>query len=550
MKMKLLLVGSAVAMLSACKSTGVNPEIEQALEPTSTAPTAPISALPIPDAVTQDLMPKMSTFTPAASQLNEQRFDINAHQVPAEAFFQSLVVDTPFSVAVHPDVSGEISLTLKAVTLAEVVEVVSSLYGYEIQVKQKMIQIFPAGLRTETFSVDYLSMQRMGLSSTSISSGGISDRQNDQNSTSNSNYNQGLGLAGASSDGRDSGSLPLTMGSYKGTTILTQNQNNFWQDLEKALGNLVADQPDRRIIVNAQAGLVTVKASPDELRSIGKFLEQTEQHLQRQVILEAKVIEVSLLDDFQQGINWQSLITQSGSTTLNLSTQAGTFANVITSSIGGNAQLTFTNPDFSGVISLLKTQGDVQVLSSPRITASNNQKAVIKVGTDEYFVTEVSTTTVTGTATTSTPNIELEPFFSGIALDVTPQIDANGEVILHVHPSVIDTIEQTKIITLNQQGYELPLAQSTVRESDTVIRARSGEIVIIGGLMQSQTQDRTSKVPLLGDIPVLGEMFTSRGEKVLKKELVIMIKPTVVGQGTWSEQLQRSSNLLKSWYGN
>lgn len=545
MNFKLLCIATTATFLTACKTTGINPEIEQALQVAKPELQTEVS---VPDAVTHELMPKIELLGPLAEQFSEKRFDINAVKVPAEAFFQSVVTDTPFSVAVHPKVDGSISLTLKSVTLAEVIDVVSNLYGYDIQVNKKMIQVFPAGLRTETFAVDYLSMKRMGVSSTSISSGGISDRQNNQSGTSSANNytsNQGLGLAGG-----DLGSQSMGMGNYKGTTIVTQNENDFWSDLEKALASLISSSPDRRVIVNPQAGLVTVKASPDELRSIGKFLQQTEQHLQRQVILEAKVVEVSLLDDYQQGINWQSLVANSGSTTFNFATQAGSFANVITSGIGGNAAISFTNPDFSGVLSLLKTQGDVQVLSSPRITASNNQKAVIKVGTDEYFVTEVSTTTVTGTATTSTPNIELEPFFSGIALDVTPQIDANGEVILHVHPSVIDTVEQTKIITLNQQGYELPLAQSTIRESDTVIRAKSGEIVIIGGLMQSQTEDNSSKVPLLGDIPVLGQMFTSRGEKVTKKELVIMIKPTVVGQGTWQEQLQRSSELLKNWYGN
>ena len=202
------------------------------------------------------------------------------------------------------------------------------------------------------------------------------------------------------------------------------------------------------------------------------------------------------------------------------------------------------------MINLLETQGDVQMLSNPRVTAINNQKAVIKVGQDEYFVTEVSSTTVTGNSTTTTPEIELTPFFTGIALDVTPQIDVNGSVILHVHPSVTETAEQKKVITLNNEEFILPLAQSNIREADTIIRAGTGEILVIGGLMQTVTTDEESKTPLLGDLPVLGNLFKSIRKRQDKKELVILIKPTVVMADSWQKQQQRSMQLLKSWYAN
>ena len=208
----------------------------------------------------------------------------------------------------------------------------------------------------------------------------------------------------------------------------------------------------------------------------------------------------------------------------------------------------FNNADFTGVISLLETQGNVQILSSPRVTATNNQKAVIKVGQDEYFVTDVSSTTTTGASTTTTPQLELTPFFSGIALDVTPQINDQGEVILHIHPSVTETSEQEKVVSLSGDTIVLPLAQSNIRESDTIIRAKSGEIVVIGGLMQTTINDSHSKTPILGDIPFIGGLFTQRSERESKKELVILVRATVVGAGTWEKQLERSSDLLKRWY--
>ena len=287
---------------------------------------------------------------------------------------------------------------------------------------------------------------------------------------------------------------------------------------------------------------------PDEIRDIKRFLKTSEASLQRQVILEARILEVALDDGYQQGINWSEVVANVGSTDFTFSNTAASIGNEISASLGGVTSLSFLNQDFSGVISLLSTQGNVQVLSSPRVTAINNQKAVIKVGDDEYFVTDVSSqNTITSTTTSVVPNIELTPFFSGIALDVTPQIDETGSVLLHVHPSVIETQEQEKVVSLNQEQIVLPLAQSTIRESDTIIKAASGEIVVIGGLMQTSLTDSESKTPLLGDIPLLGELFTNKSQRETKKELIILLKPTVIGSGTWAEQIELSREKMADW---
>ena len=173
---------------------------------------------------------------------------------------------------------------------------------------------------------------------------------------------------------------------------------------------------------------------------------------------------------------------------------------------------------------------------------------LIKVGNDEYFVTDVSSqNTITSTTTSVVPDIELTPFFSGIALDVTPQIDDNNSILLHVHPSVIETQEQEKIVTLNEENIILPLAQSTIRESDTIIKAMSGEIVVIGGLMQSITEDLHSQTPVLGNVPFLGNLFKNTIQREVKKELIILIKPTIVESGTWHQQMKRSQNQMDEW---
>jgi MSHA biogenesis protein MshL len=198
------------------------------------------------------------------------------------------------------------------------------------------------------------------------------------------------------------------------------------------------------------------------------------------------------------------------------------------SGFGGVFSIAVATNTFRAFIELLEAQGTVQVLSSPRVATVNNQKAVIKVGQDEFFVTDISTTTVTGTATTSTPNVTLTPFFSGIALDVTPQIDAGGSVTLHIHPSVSEVVDQTKTFTIAGESQSLPLAQSRIRESDSIVRAQNGQIVVIGGLMQETASDRYAGPPGIGRTPVLGSMLSHRQELATKSELVILLRPLVV----------------------
>ncbi|MCS6154546.1 pilus (MSHA type) biogenesis protein MshL [Shewanella baltica] len=517
---------------------------------TATASTTPPPAT-MPDAVQRELNSGalLSGLTPALE--TERRFDVSAHDVDAKVFFPSLVQGTPLSVAVHPDVQGTISLSLKGVTLSEAIQVVEDIYGYEVSREGRILRVFPAGMRTETFPLNYLYMERDGLSVTSVSSGRISDSNNsNSNSNNNNSNNSGSSNNNSNSSNGNNSSSNGSSDSSNGTFIRSRTKTDFWGELKETLTAIIGDTGNgRQVVVTPQAGLVTIRAFPSELRQVRTFLNSAESHLQRQVILEAKILEVTLSDGYQQGIQWDNVLGHVGNTNVNFGTSKGPGLNdKITSAIGGVTSLSIKGSDFTTMINLLDTQGDVDVLSSPRVTASNNQKAVIKVGTDEYFVTDVSSTTVAGTTPVTTPQVELTPFFSGIALDVTPQIDSDGNVLLHVHPSVIDVKEQTKDIKVSDASLELPLAQSEIRESDTVIRAASGDVVIIGGLMKSENIEVVSQVPLLGDIPFLGELFKNRNKQKKKTELIILLKPTVVGVDTWKTELQRSKTLLDRWY--
>uniref|UniRef100_E6XH77 MSHA system outer membrane secretin, MshL n=1 Tax=Shewanella putrefaciens (strain 200) TaxID=399804 RepID=E6XH77_SHEP2 len=541
--------------LVACQSTDrPQPEASKAalaasMQTANRATTPPPATMP--DAVQRELNSGALLAGLAPALETERRFDVSANDVDARVFFPSLVQGTPLSVAVHPEVEGTISLSLKGVTLSEAIQVVEDIYGYEVSREGRVLRVFPAGMRTETFPLNYLYMERDGLSLTSVSSGRISDNNSNSNTNNNNNSNNGNSNnnSGNNNSNNGSNSNNNNSDSSNGTFIRSRTKTDFWGDLKETLTAIIGDTGNgRQVVVTPQAGLVTIRAFPSELRQVRSFLNSAETHLQRQVILEAKILEVTLSDDFQQGIQWENVLGHVGNTNINFGTTAGTVGNKVTSTLGGVTSLSIKGSDFTTMINLLDTQGDVDVLSSPRVTASNNQKAVIKVGTDEYFVTDVSSTTVAGTTPVTTPQVELTPFFSGIALDVTPQIDKDGNVLLHVHPSVIDVKEQTKNIKVSNESLELPLAQSEIRESDTVIRAASGDVVVIGGLMKSENVEVVSQVPLLGDIPLLGELFKNRSKQKKKTELIILLKPTVVDGDTWKNELERSKTLLDRWY--
>ncbi len=491
---------------------------------------------------------------PQAISMPEARLRIAAHDVDAVEFFGSLFKGSRYSVAVHPGVAGQISVELKDVTLTEVLAVVGDMYGFDVQRKGNVFHVYPAGLRTETIPVNYLMMSRRGLSRTSVSTGGVTANDNNGNSNSFDNANNSTNNNSTSNRSSNGSSNSDS----NGTRIETDTNSDYWTDLRDTLQTLIGSGDGRAVITSPQAGLVTIRAYPKELKAVREFLNQSESHLKRQVVLEARILEVALNEGYEQGVDWSGLsaswdgnkgITGGGSAA---PSQLPTTPNQIFSALGGGAGFKISDGNFNVAVNLLKTQGDVNTLSSPRVTATNNQKAVIKVGTDEYFVTNASTTITTNSSGVSdkTPNVELTPFFSGIALDVTPQIDEEGKVLLHIHPSVIDTEEQNKVIDMGTTGgkLELPLAKSSIRESDTVVQANNGDIIVIGGLMKTDKQEIVSKVPLLGDIPWVGEAFTNRRESTRKVELVILLKPTVVEKDTWQNELQRSSELLDKWY--
>ena len=494
----------------------------------------------------------------ASQPASEPLIGVDVVGAPAGVFFEGLVENTPYNVLVHPDVTGRITLSLKNVTLQQLLDATRDLYGLDYRHTAAGYLILPAALQTRIFHISYLDLQRYGVSNTRISSGqvtqGAYNSQYGNNALATPTLTPTTATVG---NGNDKTTLDTT-----GTSVMTRDDSDFWGNLEASLQALIGTGPGRKVIIDPQSGIIVVRALPEQLAEVSDYLGSTEATVTRQVLLEAKIVEVDLDNAFQSGINWAKVLAlggshyfigqsspQNGFGTANALTPANSPVTVApgnaisgftTNSLGGAFTLAASFTDFDAFIQLLSTEGNTHVLSSPRVSTLDNQKAIIKAGTDQFYVTGLQSNTVTGTATSTSNNVILTPFFSGVALDVTPQIGAHGEVLLHIHPIVSVVTNQT--VTLEVQGTAdvLPLAQSSVRESDSIVRARSGQVIVIGGLMQETVNKQQYKTPLLGDIPGVGRLFRSEQDTKSKVELVILLRALVVNGSDWPKLVEES----------
>ncbi|MBF0423991.1 MAG: secretin N-terminal domain-containing protein, partial [Magnetococcales bacterium] len=619
--------------------------------PRSSAETALMDTA-IPDGIHQLLLPPVDsaaragprdqTNTPGMIRQTSKGssgslLDIIVDDTPARTFFLGLADESKLNLIVHPQVRGNISLTMHRATVHQVVQTVCRMYDYDCESTANGYFIGPTRLLTRQYHVNYLQVQRRGVTSTQISSGRTKTSSNTMaNATGNQTSSQsfhtsgsqvttdqnasfwdeftyslcgilGLGFfppetksssllsgasgaagsgitpqssanqsiagiplpAGMTAPGTTGPALPTPAATPKNTisqTLLSWNPRDTDRMVtgcaeQDESGNT---QTGRRVVISPQTGNVIVRAYPSELREIEYFLEQQKQDIQRQVILEAKILEVELGNGFQSGINWGMILghhkdqintmnlggggSMLGDQTSNplftpnsslgfspsnlVATQAanGTALSTNTNNIlfGGAFATSIKVSDFSALIELLDVQGRVHVLSSPRIATLNNQKAVIRVGQDEQFVTDVHSETST---TTVTLVPEFTTFFSGIALDVTPQISQNYGIMLHIHPTVSEVTTDEKQITLGTSTQTYPMALNRVRESDSMVQAANGEVVVIGGLMKDFSTRRKAGVPFLKDLPVVGDLFGSQETVDKKTELVILMRPVIVEPG-------------------
>lgn len=480
----------------------------------------------------------------------EPRFDLSISNAPAQQVFMQLGTGTSYNVLVSPEVSGVVSLQLKNTTVPEALESLRDLYGYDFRITGKRVLVLPNTVQTRVFKINYLPGRRQGSSDLRVSGNSVADA-----SGGGSSSDKG-GKSDKDSKAQDSG------GSNNSAQVRTSSDADFWAEIRESLTSMLGREGGRSVVINPSAGAIVVRATPMEHRVVADFLQSVQLTIERQVMLEAKIIEVTLARGSQTGVNWSSFrgtagdnLVMGGSVAPGMSLTNGQIisggdtivpgTSVTTDAVSkGFYGLAIQASNFTALINFLETQGDVQVLSSPRIATINNQKAILKVGSDEFFVTGLKTEVSPGSNggdPVVSPTITVQPFFSGIALDVMPQIDDEGSVILHVHPAVSVVNTKDKEVNLGDLGrFKLPLAASTINETDSIVRVMNGQIVAIGGLMsESSVTDRRgikgfSRIPVVGDF-LFGQKDAARS----KRELVILIKPTVIGDdgAGWSQAM-------------
>lgn len=528
------------------------------------------------DAVDRAMMPPLSMdgLSPAP-QAEPLRFDLVVSDAPAAQVFLAIVSGSRFSMLVPPEINGRLTLNLKNVTIREALDTIRDLYGYGYTVKGNRIFIQPNTLQTRIFKINYLAGRRVGASDLRVTSSTISS------SASQGQASTASGLGGQASGAPGTATPSSTTRSEERSQVRMTTDQDFWKDLSTALGTIVGDSQGAQVVVNAVSGVVLVRAFPSEMKVIEDYLRATQAIVERQVMLEAKIIRVALSERFQSGVNWLAFngnnnrwsagsmqpgaVLQGEGKLVNSDVTA--YPGRFLEGLQGGAQaataaatkgffgLAFQSATFAALMSFLETQGDTQVLSSPRLATLNNQKAVLKVGRDEFYVTNLSatqTTTTSGSAGASIPNVTLQPFFSGVSLDVTPQIDEDGSIILHIHPSITKVEEVNKTLTVpNNSGsgsslVTLPTASSYVNESDAIVRVADGQIVAIGGLMDQVQQKDADGLAGAVSAPGVGALFGQKSTGFAKTELIILLKPTVIhGDSNWRDDLLETQQRLR-----
>jgi MSHA biogenesis protein MshL len=540
----------------------------------------------------------------------EERISISSPNLSADIFFNSLVADTEYGVVLSEDVEVNINLSLPNVTIEEAMDTVADIYNLDIERRGNIYSIRPGGLRTRQFTIDYLHVQRFGSSSMQIANagggqggqggqqGGIGGQQGGFGGQQGGIGGQQGGFGGQQG-GQQGGLGGGGGGGAQGTMVSTTTTTDFWSDLETAITNLLGIQSSgnsgrggggafgglgglvglsgagaggagagnqstvteegKSVLVQPLTGLIIVTAYPFELDKVENFIDAAQESLRREVIIQIQFLEVTLNKGFQYALDFNTFGQQAN----NSVTGSGQFRGDAEGLLGSNndqaaqflgaasgiqgianpMQFTTNFSDFDAVFQLLQTRGTTQVISSPQLRVLNNQKAIFQDGDQEFFQTQADTTTVAaGDNTTTNAENNLEQFFSGISMDITPQISADGDITLHVHPTISAVDEQQK----NIGGQIVPLARTSTREIDSVIKAANGKIVVLGGLAFERDVNQTAGVPGLSNVPVLGDVLEQRQTQTVKREFVILLKPIIANEAGDRKVLTESKDRFEN----
>jgi len=461
---------------------------------------------------------------------DKRLFEFHAENLELKAALALFARGNDLNIVPDDDVTGQVTLDVRNLPLGRLMQALLEAHDVTWTEEDGLIRV--RSTETRMFSIDYLRLTRRGIgnsSATLSSSSGAGGAGGGAGGVGGGAGGGGLGggAGGGTGGGAVGGGSGVSgSGGVGGSSInlVQENPINFWKELKEELQMLLTAKGKESLAVNLTAGLIQITDRPSALKKVARYLENLGSTVQRQVDIEAKLYDVTLSDQFQFGIDWQHVAESYG----------GQFAvagaPTIVSPVGGFAlkqaafTMIFSNQNTKAMLTALQEQGKVSVISQPRLRTLNNQTALIKVGTDTPFFFQ--TTTLVPTALSTTTTLQQAGYLTitvGTILSITPQISTNGYVTLDISP-VITSLLDTK--SSADGSTTAPVLD--IKQASTLVRVNNGDTIVIGGLIQTSSAKTTRKIPLLGDIPLLGKLFQGKFDAKQKKELVIFLTPTIV----------------------
>ncbi len=482
---------------------------------------------------------------PAEQEL--ERYTVVVNDVPVKELLFALARDASLNIDVDSDIEGYVTLNAVEQTLPQILERIARQTNLRYELKGNNLYISPDEPYFRTYKIDYVNISRDMEGQISISTQIAKTGTVDVKAT-------GGGAGGNENNSR--------------TSVRSRSNNQFWVTLannisrilgEEGKGNASGELGSDSVVINPESGIISVKATSAQHLHIQKFLDEVMHNAQRQVLIEATIVEVTLNDRFQSGIDWNALVGGNDIIKLQQSLLPGTtglgtsFFQAVLQSDNGQ------NPDFRATLKLLKTFGDTKVLSSPKLMALNNQTAVLKVVRNEVYFTLDAETSQNQTNSLTTIESEVHTVPVGLVMSVTPQINENMTVTLNVRPTISrisDRIQDPAPQLIAAQfkaqnpNSDLPDIKSeipviSVREMESILKVNSGQVAVLGGLMQDDYQRDTNAVPGLGDLPVAGDAFKQRDFRNTKSELIIFLRPIVVQNASLTGDLKPYRHYLQ-----
>ena len=493
-----------------------------------TPPVATTTALPavtptvLPPPLSARLLMPASDTDQLPTQATEQLYSFFARDFPIDQVLALFARAYKLNIVVDRDVTGAINVEFHDLPFDQAMEAMLGSLGYHWERDGGLVRV--RSTATRSFTVDYIRVVRQGEAQASSSSTTSSVAGSASSGASGGSASGGAGNTGGSGSEQGGGSVSVSQ----------QSSVPFWDELETQLRSMIS--PNARLVLNRTAGTIMVTDQMRRVREVGRYLADINEAVQRQVDIEVRIVEVSLNDDFALGIDWQRAMSQFHSgkqVDFNTSTIVRQPAGGVTPaanvfSLGLLDVATSGAIRLSAVIDALKQQGDVRVVSQPHIRTLNNQAGMIKVGTDRTFFRREQVTDTSAAGSTISSSDIPQVVTEGIVLGLTPQISNDGWIMIDVYPVITRVSSVTQVIGAGGQ------VQSTapnldIRQSTSLVRAQSGETIVIGGLISDTTSDTTRAVPGLGDIPIAGNLFKGRYQQHSKQELVIFLTPKLVG---------------------